>query len=189
MRVVAGELRGRRLASVGGRGTRPTSERARSGLFDWLGGEVEGARVLDLFAGSGSLGIEALSRGAREAVFVERSRGALAVLRRNLEQLGLQQVGRCLSGDVRKVLAGGAPEHGVFDLVIADPPYEGDWCERLVSERGAARLLADDGLLVIERSSRHGRPRRQAGLEWLEDRTYGGTAFDVYRRAGGGPTE
>ena len=77
MRVVAGELRGRRMHSVPGRDTRPTSDRARAGLFDWLGGRADDARVLDLFAGTGALGIEALSRGAREAVFVERGRGAL----------------------------------------------------------------------------------------------------------------
>ena len=183
MRVVAGELRGRRLASAGDRETRPTSERVRSALFDWLGDAVVGARVLDLFAGSGSLGIEALSRGAGEAVFVERARGALAALRRNLEQLGLEDVGHCLAGDVRKVLARGAPAHGVFDLVLADPPYAGDWGERLVAERGAGALLAAGGWLVVERSSARERPPRLFGLRFCEERRYGGTAFDAYLRA------
>src|SRR5882762_4711784 len=88
MRVVAGELRGRRLSSPPGRETRPTSERARAGLFDWLGARVAGARVLDLFAGSGALGIEALSRGASESVFVESNGAAVRAVRENLAGLG-----------------------------------------------------------------------------------------------------
>src|SRR5499427_9858939 len=96
MRVVSGELRGRRLLAAPGRETRPTSDRAKAGLFDWIGPRVAGARVLDLFAGTGALGIEALSRGAREAVFVERSRGALRALRRNLDELALGERARVL---------------------------------------------------------------------------------------------
>ena len=190
MRVVAGELRGRRLASVAGRGTRPTSERARSGLFDWLGKQVEGARVLDLFAGSGSLGIEALSRGAREAVFVERSRAALAILRLNLEQLGLQGVGRCLPGDVRQVLAGGGSEARSFRSGVRRPAL----CQRTgipswSRRAGRARCSPTPGWLVVERSSAEGGARRLSGLRWVEKRSYGGTGFDLYLKDPGGEVE
>jgi 16S rRNA (guanine(966)-N(2))-methyltransferase RsmD len=125
MRVVAGELRSRRLHTVAGRETRPTSDRARAGLFDWLGPRrLDGARVLDLFAGTGALGIEALSRGASEAVFVERARGALRVLRRNLDELGLDERARVVEADLGRGLRTLAASLGTFDLVLADPPYD-----------------------------------------------------------------
>ena len=103
MRIVAGQLRGRSLISAAGK-TRPTMARARAGLFDWLGTVVMEARVLDLYAGSGALGIEALSRGALEAVFVERARPALKALGRNLDELGLRDKAAVVAVDVGRAL-------------------------------------------------------------------------------------
>src|SRR5690606_32710194 len=119
-RIVAGRAGGRRLR-VPARGTRPTSERIRAALFNALeaAGEVAGARVLDLYAGSGALGLEALSRGAADAVFVESDRRAVEVLRANVRALGLG--GSVRHGTVRQVLEAAAAEP--FDLVVADPPY------------------------------------------------------------------
>ncbi len=123
MRVIAGEHGGRRLRTLAGRALRPTQDRIRESLFGVLGDEVAGARVLDLFAGSGALGIEALSRGAAAAVFVDRDPRALAVIRRNLDDLRLTDRARILRGllpaDLKRVLSA----HGPFDIILADPPY------------------------------------------------------------------
>jgi 16S rRNA (guanine966-N2)-methyltransferase len=182
MRVVAGELRGRRLHSVAGRETRPTSERARAGLFDWLGPRVSGTRVLDLFAGTGALGIEALSRGAREAVFVERSRGALRALRANLRELGLVERSRVMERDLARGL-GALADDGGFELVLADPPYEGDWLARLVSCQTLGRLLGPGAIVIAERSARVPAEERGGVLALCGTKRYGETAFDWYEPA------
>ena len=119
MRVIAGSAKGRRLRSPRGRDTRPMASRAREALFSSLGDAVVGARVLDLFAGSGSLGIEALSRGAAAATFVEKAKPALDSLRANLDATGF--AGEVIAGDVGAVVA---RLDGAFDLVFVDPPFE-----------------------------------------------------------------
>ncbi|MGQ9779151.1 MAG: 16S rRNA (guanine(966)-N(2))-methyltransferase RsmD [Bacillota bacterium] len=125
MRIVAGRFRGRRLQGPRHPGLRPTAEKVRKAVFDILGPRVAGAVVLDLFAGAGGLGLEALSRGAKQVIFVERDRRALDLLRRNLRELGLaegEEV-RVVAGDVRMVLSRLAGAGERFDLVLADPPY------------------------------------------------------------------
>jgi 16S rRNA (guanine966-N2)-methyltransferase len=183
MRVVAGELRGRRLHSAPGRETRPTSDRARAGLFDWLGPRMEDARVLDLFAGTGALGIEALSRGAREAVFVERARAALRVLRRNLEELDLEARARVVEADIARGLASIARNHGAFDLVLADPPYGAAWPKRLLEDPALVQLLERDAALLIERSAREQPETPPAALRLRDTKRYGETAFDWWEFA------
>jgi 16S rRNA (guanine966-N2)-methyltransferase len=185
MRVIAGQLRGRRLLVDPGCATRPTSERARAGLFDWLGERVRDAQVLDLFAGSGSLGIEALSRGARCAVFVEQARGALRALRQNLDALELRDPAVIAPRDVRRFLAGEAEAHAPFDLVLADPPYGADWPAQLAGCARLAGLLAAYGVLVIERSARDPQPRPAAGLALRGSKVYGETVFDWFDREEG----
>jgi len=122
MRVIAGIARGVPLAAPRGRGTRPITDRVKETLFGILGDRVPGARVLDLYAGSGSIGIEALSRGAASADFVERERGALAIVRSNLERTHLENDARVHGKDVERYLA--TASDGPWDLVILDPPYE-----------------------------------------------------------------
>jgi 16S rRNA (guanine(966)-N(2))-methyltransferase RsmD len=183
MRVVAGELRGRRIHSAPGRETRPTSDRARAGLFDWLGPRTDDARVLDLFAGTGALGIEALSRGAREAVFVERARAALRVLRRNLEELDLEARARVVEADLGRGLGPLARALGAFGLVLADPPYEGGWQGRLLRDPGLPSLVEPDGVLVIERSARARPEAPPPPLRLRDTKRYGETAFDWWEFA------
>jgi 16S rRNA (guanine966-N2)-methyltransferase len=180
MRVVAGEYRGRRLETLRGTATRPTSERARAGLFDWLGPSVIEASVLDLFAGSGALGIEALSRGARCATFVERSRAAMLVLRRNIEALGLEDQSVLIARDVSRCLA--QPPEERFDLVLADPPYTGEWADRLASDPRVLNFLAPGGTLIVERAARSEPIQPAPGLHRTGEKTYGETAFDRYER-------
>jgi 16S rRNA (guanine966-N2)-methyltransferase len=122
VRIVAGSAKGVRLASVP-RGVRPVSDMAREGLFSSLGPGVAGARVLDLYSGTGAMGIEALSRGAERAVLVERNRLALRTIRENLERTRLADRADVRQGDVPKMLMGDDTFGGPFDLVLADPPY------------------------------------------------------------------
>ncbi len=184
MRVVAGRLRSRRLRTGRGDGTRPTTDRARAGLFDWLGSQVADALVLDLFAGCGALAIEALSRGARAAVLVERARAPLQVLRTNLASLELRGVTRVIGRDAGRALPLLVAEGHAFDLVLADPPYASDWLGRLAQSRHLVDLLAEGGILVMERSSHTAPPLENALLELRETRRYGETCFDWYEKDG-----
>lgn len=175
MRVTGGALGGRRLASPP-RDVRPTADRVREALFARLP-DLDGARVLDLYAGTGSLGIEALSRGARRVVFVDRSPASLAVLRRNLRALDLEGVTRIVRGNVRGVLPRLSRDGERFDLVFADPPYaqsdDLEALERLVS----GELLDEGATVVVERSRRHPLPRI-AGLVSCDARRYGDTVLE-----------
>ncbi len=185
MRVIAGHLGGRRLGAPPGRTTRPTSDRVREALFSMLGG-LDGLAVLDLFAGSGALGIEALSRGARRAVFVERDAGALAALRANLAALGLEeQRAQVRAGDALRALRAAAARAETYDLVFLDPPY-----------RHATRLGRDCSELLpalLEPGRARGageRSPRAAGAGAAHDRAaalwrYGDRDPDPARRRGG----
>ncbi|HEX6355279.1 16S rRNA (guanine(966)-N(2))-methyltransferase RsmD [Actinophytocola sp.] len=158
-RIVAGTAGGRRLA-VPPKGTRPTSDRVREALFSAVESalELDGTRVLDLYAGTGALGLEALSRGASSAVFVESAAGALAVLRKNVATVGLP--GTVRAGKVATVLAAGSPEP--FDLVLADPPYAAEDLSQELSLLVSGGWLAPGALVIVERS------RRAADLAWPE---------------------
>jgi 16S rRNA (guanine966-N2)-methyltransferase len=152
VRVIAGSRKGHKLAAPRGLDTRPTSDRVRENVFNLIG-PVDGARVLDLFAGSGALGIEALSRGAASAVFVEHDPEALRTIERNLDRLRLTGA-RVVRGDVLRTIAQEAAAGAKYDLVLVDPPY-GMLTEiqpRLA--RHLPPLLTPDGLLVVETDAR-----------------------------------
>jgi 16S rRNA (guanine(966)-N(2))-methyltransferase RsmD len=174
LRVVAGRHRGRRLRTPPGRGTRPTADRVREALFAILG-PVEGVAVLDLFAGSGALGIEALSRGAASATFVERDRRAAAVVRANLDALG--EDGEVVVRDALAWLAA-PPAEATFGLVLVDPPY--DSVPRLgaaLSERLPA-VLSDDAVIVTESDKR---TPLALDLPLADERVYGDTRIALHR--------
>src|SRR5947207_993637 len=182
MRVVAGEARGRRLAPVPA-GTRPVSDRAREGLFSSLGAAVEGARVLDLFAGTGALGIEALSRGAARAVFVDTSFGATTTIKDNLARTGFSERARVVRKKVARFL-GDAPEETDerYDLILADPPYDTspEDVDALVS--GLIELLAGPGALaVLTRPTRGYTPVVPVNLLLARRLRYGDSLILVYR--------
>ncbi len=176
MRVIAGTLGGRRLKAPPGRATRPTSDRVREALFSMLGG-IDGARVLDLFAGTGALGIEALSRGAASAVFVERDARAAAVLRENLEALGLASARAELRrGEALAALRTARERGELYDLVLIDPPY-GD-AARLGGKLPALLApLLSPGARVVAESDR----RAPLGLELpiATERRYGDTSITI----------
>ena len=172
-RIIAGTAGGRRL-KVPRAGVRPTGDRAREGLFNSLGSllDLDGARVLDLYAGSGALGLEALSRGAAEAVFVENGGGVLPVLRDNIAAVGVRGA-VVLPASVPAVVAG--PATAGFDLVFADPPYAAPVTE-VLDVLGALvgnGWLAPDAVVVVERSSREQPWEWPTPLIGVRDRRYG----------------
>ncbi len=174
MRIVAGTFRGRRLAAPRGRDVRPTADRVREALFSILG-DVSGLRVLDLYAGSGALGIEALSRGAAAAVFVDSSQAAVTAIRRNLSELGLEAPVQ--RRDALAYLAAAA-DGDPYDLVFADPPYDSalrlgpDLAERLPP------ILSEDAVIVTESNKR---APLELPFSLLRERSYGDTRIAVHR--------
>ena len=177
LRIVAGELGGRRIRVPRVPGLRPTPERVREALFSILGPGLEGA-VLDLYSGSGALGFEALSRGATPAVFVEVDRVAVRALEQNAERLGVLERCKFHHGRVLDQLP---RVRGRFSLILADPPYrEGDR-PRLLSELAELRLLDPEGVLVIERDSRALAAELERGPRLVRSVRYGGSSLDLYR--------
>ena len=175
MRVIAGDYRGRRLQAPPGAATRPTSDRVREALFSVLGDRVHGARVLDLFAGSGALGIEALSRGAAEATFVDSALSAIRAVKANLDMLGAEAEVR--RADVRRFLGSARAAARQYDLVFLDPPYR--LAGRLGGELTAAlpAVLAP-GAAVVAESDR--RDPLELGLPILDERRYGDTLITIH---------
>ena len=149
MRVIGGIYRSRRLRAVEGPSVRPTSDRLRETLFNILGGRVAGSRFLDLCAGSGAVGIEAISRGATLSVFVEQSRRACSVIEANLRGLGVNGV-KVICRDVHAALKQLAVADQPFDLIFFDPPYASSLYTTVLDSLGASPLLAADGVLIVE---------------------------------------
>jgi 16S rRNA (guanine966-N2)-methyltransferase len=179
-RVIAGEAGGRRLAVPGGRDTRPTSDRAREGLFATIAsmlGSLDGARVLDLYAGSGAVGLEALSRGAGHVLLVEHGTRAARVIRENIEAIGLP--GAVLAADrVERVLARG-PGGGRYDVVFADPPYAlaDAAVSQVLSLLAGQGWLASGALVIVERATRSGPVNWPDGFVPDKARRYGEATF------------
>jgi 16S rRNA (guanine966-N2)-methyltransferase len=184
VRVIAGAARGRPLAAPAGRDTRPTSDRAREGLFSTLDSltEVAGARVLDLYAGSGAVGLEALSRGAAAVVLVESDMKAASVIKRNIEAVGLPGA-RVVVDRVERFLASDTGEP--YDIVFLDPPYA--VADDIVTRVLAAARLADSGVLVVERSAKAPEPAWPPGVEGVRDRRYGDGTLWYGRRVSEAP--
>jgi 16S rRNA (guanine966-N2)-methyltransferase len=178
-RIIAGTFKGRRLATPSGDRTRPTSDRVREALFNSLapGGGLDGLRFADLFAGSGAVGIEALSRGAERALFVESHVPTAKLLRRNLTDLGVADAADVVTGQVERALA--TPPTEPFDIVFADPPYAAadDAIRRLLELLVDNDWLASDADVVVERAGRDAAVPWPEGLAEARIRRYGTTAL------------
>ena len=174
MRIIAGEHRGARIFAPPGRDTRPTSDRVRENVFIIVARRVEGARVLDVYAGSGAMGLEALSRGADAAVFVESDAGAVRAIERNLDKLRLR--GAIVRVEASAALAQEAAAGRKYDLVLLDPPYAMTDFDSLA--RYLPRVLAADGLLVVESAART--EPELPGLVVRTARKYGSTRVTVF---------
>jgi 16S rRNA (guanine966-N2)-methyltransferase len=186
MRIVAGQLRGRALAAPGDTRTRPTSDRVREAMFNILehgitGFSLPGVRVLDLFAGTGALGLEALSRGAVFCLFVEEDAAARGLIRRNIESLGLTGVTKVFRRDATNL--GAAGNRGGFGLAFLDPPYGQGLAERALASAATGSWLAPGAVAVVEESRRAviALPR---GYAPLEHRTWGDTQAMIARFQG-----
>jgi 16S rRNA (guanine(966)-N(2))-methyltransferase RsmD len=183
MRVIGGSVRGRQLGGFSGREIRPTPDRVREALFSILyskRGPFSGCTVLDLFAGSGALGIEALSRGARHAWFVESSRPAINTIRQNLARCELADRATVIMADLWRALPG-LVEVGPFDLLFADPPYAAGHAPRLLQEVSRLGLLATDGLLCLETAPTDPVPDQANNLALLDRRRYGSTMLHFFQ--------
>ena len=177
MRIIAGELKGRRLQAPTWDGLRPTSDKLRETLFNVVAPRVPGARVLDLYAGTGAIGIEALSRGAAHVTFVEQDPRALTLIEENLRHCGVAD----RYAIIRFRLDGKAPPSlpaGSFDLIVLDPPY--DEPDLTVSIAAAEPLLADEGLLVLEHARRTPAPDQVGRLGRTRDLVSGDSALAFY---------
>lgn len=175
MRVVAGAAKGRRLVAPKGEVTRPTADRVKEAWFSSLAPRLPGAHVLDLYAGSGALGLEALSRGAARVTFVERDRRALAALRANVDAVGLPGA-TVVDRDARAAMAGHLAD-APFDVVVADPPYALDEDELEAVLAALVPHLAPGALVTIERGRREPPPAWPAGLGVHDARRYGATTL------------
>lgn len=176
MRIVAGVARGRRLRSHDRPDLRPTLDRVREALFSILG-DVTGLSVMDLFAGTGALGIEALSRGATRAVFVEHDRATSTLIRANLESTGLASRARVRQLTLPTGLSALAAEEAPFDLILIDAPYEGSARDETLSHPALPLLLAAGGCIVVEHDVRRPPPDDLPGLEVTDHRRYGSTGL------------
>jgi 16S rRNA (guanine966-N2)-methyltransferase len=158
-----------------GMAVRPTADRVKESVFNILAGKVQAKRVLDLFAGTGALGIESLSRGAVSAVFVDRAKAALSVMRSNIRNLGLESRTRVIHWDILKNLNCLMPERDAFDLVFLDPPYETHAVSRALVGLWSCGALATDAHVVIEHSSREPIVQPIGGLVLMDQRRFGKT--------------
>jgi 16S rRNA (guanine(966)-N(2))-methyltransferase RsmD len=179
LRVIGGEARGRKLRMVPGEGTRPISDRVKESLFNILGGEVEQANVLDLFAGTGSVGIEALSRGAAWATFIENDPKACQVIRENLLHTRLEARGDILRGDVFRLLT--RPPQRAYDLVhIAPPQYRDLWDRTLLLLDEHIEWLRPDATVVVQVHPVEVHPVSLSRLQEFDRRKYGSTLLVFY---------
>lgn len=176
MRIIAGEFKGRRLESPADYSVRPTTDKVKEALFSILSQQIWGSRVLDLFAGTGNLGIEALSRGAAECVFCDSSRDSIKLIKSNIAHCKAQGA-RVIPGDFRKTLAN---LDGQFDIILLDPPYDKEFLEPAFELIREHDLLAEDGVIVAEHRREEELPDEFHGFEKIKERKYGIIKLSIY---------
>ncbi len=186
MRIISGSARGRKLLAPGqrfGDSVRPTSDRAREAIFNILAGRVAGARVVDLFAGTGALGLEALSRGAVLALFVDAQRSVVDLIERNIELCGFCERATVLQRDLARGLAFLAPlkPAGGFDLVFLDPPYASTLAQRVLASLAEGNFLGAKGIVVLEDAAAAQYPQTVGQLACFDQRRYGEAGFWLYQ--------
>ncbi len=180
MRVISGTSKGRKLVTPKRYSIRPTSDRVKESLFNILGGEVDEKRVLDLFAGTGNLGIEALSRGAKQVVFVEKGRQAIRLIQTNLHQFGLIDRSEIIPKDVNRAIGILKEREALFDLILMDPPYEKGFIQRTLMKLNTHPIYHSDSLLVIEHNRREPLPRILYGWNLKRQQKIGDTLLSFF---------
>lgn len=177
MRIIAGEFKGRRLESPADYSVRPTTDKVKEALFSILSQQIWGSRVLDLFSGTGNLGIEALSRGAAECIFCDSSRDSLRLIKSNIEHCKAQKGARVIPGDFRKTLMN---LDGQFDIILLDPPYGKGFLEPAFELIREQNLLAEDGVIVAEHRREEELPEEFCGFTKNKERKYGIIKLSIY---------
>jgi 16S rRNA (guanine966-N2)-methyltransferase len=185
VRIIAGALKGRRLVTPKGATTRPTADQVRIALMDTLTPRLPDARVLDLFAGAGGVGLEALSRGAAHATFVERDPRAVAALRENVETLGVGAMARVRRADVLRELPALYQAGERFDVVFLDPPYDTNLVETTLQALGGGGLLLAEGLVIAQHFTKRAPAATVGALATFRTRRFGETTLTFYRAAPG----
>ena len=181
MRVITGSARGRRLKELEGMETRPTTDRVKEGLFNVLQFDIEGRKVLDLFAGTGQLGIECLSRGAASAVFVDRRPDAAALTRENLKLCDLTDRSRVVAGDSMEFLKAAQEK---YDLIFLDPPYASGLLEQALSDIAGFDICREHGIIMAESPADAVLPALEAPYRLYREYRYGEIKLTVYHRQG-----
>lgn len=185
IRITAGEFKGRAIETPAQQKTRPTQAKLRQALFNSIQFEIPESRVLDLFAGAGSLAFEALSRGAREAVLVENSRAAIQCIQKNIRELKVGERTRLISEDVEKAFSQAA-RRGPFDFVFADPPYAENWERKLLEAAPWRELLTEAGVFLLEWGTQKSKieevPEETEHLVKIREKVYGDSVLTTYRR-------
>ncbi|HKN87841.1 MAG TPA: 16S rRNA (guanine(966)-N(2))-methyltransferase RsmD [Nitrospiraceae bacterium] len=183
MRVIAGSHKGRRLLSPTTNDIRPTSGRVKEALFSILGSQITGATLLDLFAGTGAIGIEALSRGAASAIFVEAHPASLKLLKTNLDQCGLSENTGVYPGESRAFLQYAARNRLAFDIIFADPPYRDDSTSTLLPLLGQSAMILPHTVVILEHPTKHQIPPQVGRLNRVRQYRYGDTSLSLFRLA------
>jgi len=177
MRIISGTSKGRKLVTPRDHSLRPTSDRVKESIFNILQDKLEGKVVLDLFAGTGNLGIEALSRGAKKTIFVEKRRQALRLIQRNLNQFGLKERSEIFSKDANRAIGILKEKGESFDLILMDPPYEKGLIQKTITKLNSHQIFHKDSILVIEHNRREPLPRNMNGWNLIRQRRIGETVI------------
>lgn len=180
MRVVAGEFRGRRLDSIEGLDVRPTSDKVKESLFNILGSSVIDSIFLDLFGGTGGIGIEALSRGAKHVVFIDSGIKSIKVLKGNLDKLNIKDNAEVFHTDYSTAISKLYKYKRKFDIIFVDPPYRVGIAESALEEIDKNLILTESGIIVVEHDSRDEMPQRVGKLYKYRIKQYGSTGLSFY---------
>ena len=184
MRVVSGSARGRRLKELQGMETRPTTDKVKESLFNVIQFDIPGRKVLDLFGGTGQLGIEALSRGAAHCIFIDQRRDAVALIRENLKLCRLEENAAVMQGDALAFLSSCREK---FDVIFLDPPYHTDLMDRALELVTKIDILSEHGIIICETMADRQLPTMESPYEWGKDYRYGQIKLTIGRRQGSDP--
>lgn len=179
MKIISGTLKGRNIEGYNIEGTRPTMDRVKESLFGMIQDYIKDSTVLDLFAGSGNLGVEAISNGAKIAYFIDNNPEVIKVLNKNIANLDIQSKSRVILSDWKKALNTFATQNIKFDLIFIDPPYAYDVYEKILNKVSTLNLLSDNGLIIMEHSNLH-LPTTYENLTLYKERNYGNKSINIY---------
>lgn len=180
MRIITGDFKGRRLEMPENNNIRPTTEKVKEAIFSIIAGNLEDAVCVDLFAGTGNLGLEALSRGAEKCYFGDNSRESLAIIKRNIEMCRAEEWSVVIPGDFEKILTRLGEKEEKIDIFFLDPPYKKGLYERCFELIREYNLLADEGIIIAEHNIRDVLPEELDGFVKIKERTYGTVAISIY---------